>query len=81
MRGKRKHGSNSDIVNLYILSEKQCCEDRSDYPINSWNNIKDTTLHWKGLDRFGDVYDRVSWDKGPSGIYFHESCRLYLQNK
>ena len=76
---KRKH-SDSGVINLCIFCEKPCSEDRSDYPSSSWENIKDTALLWKGLDKYGDVYDKVCWANGPSGNYFHDSCRIALRN-
>ena len=43
-----------------------------------WENIKRNTMLWKGLDKFGDVHKTVDWDKGPTGHYVHEACRLTL---
>ena len=36
---------------------------------------------WKGLDMFGDVYEKVDWDKGPSGVYFHKFCHVHLRDE
>ena len=34
----------------------------------------------KGLDKFGDVYERVDWDKGSVGQFVHDTCRLTLSS-
>ena len=37
-------------------------------------------MHGHGLDRFGEVYASVDWDKGPSGQCVHKTCELTLWN-
>ena len=34
----------------------------------------------KGLDKFGDVYERVDWDKGFVGQFVHDTSRLALSS-
>lgn len=45
-----------------------------------WENIKQKSLLWSGLDKFGHVYATVDWNKGPVGKYVHEACLLTLCN-
>lgn len=33
------------------------------------------------LDNFGNVYTAVEWEKGPIGLYLHNSCHTTLSNK
>ena len=46
--------------------------------VERWEHIKKNL--WKGLDKFGNVYDTVIWDNGPSGQCVHDSCRMTLSN-
>ena len=48
--------------------------------IERWENIKEKALLWSGLDKFGNVYATVNWEKGPVGQYAHNTCRLTLWN-
>ena len=73
---KRKRNESSD--NICILCNLQCNEERSSYPLNSWNDLKRLAHEWKKLDTFGEVFDSVSWDDGPSGKYFHKVCRMEI---
>ena len=43
-----------------------------------WETIKKKSKLWRGLDKFGDVFDSVDWDKGPSSQCVHDRCRLAL---
>ena len=45
-----------------------------------WENLKRKALLLKGLDKFGDVYERVDWDKGSVGQFVHDTCRLTLSS-
>jgi len=33
------------------------------------------------LEKFGNVYDEVNWENGPSGLYMHDTCRITLSSK
>jgi len=35
---------------------------------------------WRGLDKFGDVYATVDWDKGPGRQCVHNACKLTIWN-
>ena len=63
-----------------ILQCGKSCDEATDSitSIERWENIKRKTMLWQGLDKFGDVHKTVDWDKGPTGHYVHEVCRLNL---
>ncbi len=63
---------------LCIICDLECDEDRSSYPIDLWNTLKESAKGWRGLDRHGDMYDNVAWDNGPTGIFFHKKCKMQL---
>ena len=48
---------------------------------NRWTNFEKQALLWKGLDRFGDLYDTVDWKKGAKGYVMHDSCRRQFMTK
>ena len=52
---------------------KQECNDKSDYPTDSWDKLKAVALELKGLDKYGNVLESVNWDNGPSGSFFKRS--------
>ena len=37
--------------------------------IERWESIRQKTLLWKGLDKFGSVHEYIDWVKGPVGHY------------
>ena len=57
-----------------IICRKECHENKFDYPAHLWSQLKDVSLEWKGLDRHGDLHDKINWDdgttRGPSFIRF-----------
>lgn len=57
---------------LCALCGEVCTDDRPIVGIEIWNGIKNHARNWIGLDKFGDVYDRVDWEK-PQKL--HENCR------
>ena len=66
---------------MCVLCGRDCDEDRSKYPLDSWNSMKIQSQKWHGLDKFGNVYDEVEWDSGPVGVYFHQTCRTAFTNQ
>ena len=77
---KRKRAENEETINACILCNERCSENRSNYDLEKWEDLRKTAEKWKGLDTFGDVFDNVNWSRGPSGIYFHKLCRLRLND-
>ena len=74
---KRKLIVSTTVINTCILCNELCSENRSGFPADQWNSLKNTALKWKGLDKFGSVYDDVNWDNGSDGLFFHKvPCQL-----
>ena len=46
--------------------------------MDAWERLKVKAQEWKGLRRFGAIYNSVDWDAGPKGVFFHKPCRLAL---
>ena len=57
---KRKLSVSTTVVNKCILCNEQCSENRSGFTADQWDSLKNTALKWKGLDKFGSVYDDVN---------------------
>ena len=51
------------------------------YTIEKWRGIEQKALDWKGLDKFGDVYENTDWESGPVGKFMHDQCRLIMFTK
>ena len=45
-----------------------------------WENIQKKLLEWKGLDKFGNVYEQINWSNGHKYLYMHKSCYTDLSN-
>ena len=43
-----------------IICKAECDENKSDYPTHLWSQLKDITLKWKGLDKLGDLHDKIN---------------------
>ena len=63
-----------NLVHLLIASIDEISDGK-------WNQIKEKSVKWKGLDRFGDVHEQVNWDKGKTGLHMHKSCYISLSSK
>ena len=61
--------------------KQECNEDKSDYPTDSLNKLKAVALEWKGLDKYGNVFESVNWDDGPSGSFLHKLCKTEFTSK
>ena len=46
----------------------------------AWEKLKLKAFNWKGLDMFGNVYDTVNWQQGPSGKHVHGNCRFDISS-
>ena len=77
--------SDEDRLNLQcVLQCNQPCTaaDSLDHITDSkWNQIKEKSLHWKGLEKFGNVYEKVNWEIGPHGLYMHRYCHFTWSSK
>ena len=77
--------SDEDRLNLQcVLQCNQPCTaaDSLDHITDSkWNQIKEKSLQWKGLEKFGNVYDEVNWEIGQHRFYMHGSCHFTLSSK
>lgn len=72
-------------VNGQVLCVLQCgglCDEATNSipSTEKWEKLKEKALLWSGLDKFGNVYATVDWDRGPAGQCVHDSCRLTLCN-
>ena len=64
-----------------ILKCGEACSDgdsRDGCSIESWKRLEEKALLWKGLDKFGDVYDDTDWESGSVGKFIHKQCRLIM---
>ena len=77
--GKRK---SAEILECILQCGKGCSKTDSIDNIHgsTWENIKNKTLLWKGLDKIGSVYDTTNWAAGPKGLFLHNACRLQLSS-
>ena len=55
--------------------------EKSDFPASSWDKLEIVAVEWRGLDRYGDIFENVRWDDGPSGIFFHKICKTEFTSK
>ena len=54
------------------------CNDTEGIGKQQWETLKKHLEKWRGLDKFGELYDSVDWDAGPTGNYIHKSCGLKI---
>ena len=52
------------------------CNDKDEISKRRWDTLKKHLEKWKGLDKFGEMYDSVDWDAGQIGNYIHSTCSL-----
>ena len=64
-----------------LICNEQCSEDFQIKEEAAWQNVRENAKKWIGLDKFGEVYERVSWEKGPIGQFLHQNCKIYLASK
>ncbi len=67
-----------------ILCNRECQDhndDKSNLSVEAWQRLKEKAKEWKGLDKFGTVYDSVNWDAGSNNVFFHSSCRTAMACK
>ena len=53
---------------------KALCNDTDEISKQRWGTLKKHLERWKGLDKYGDLYDSIDWDAGPTGKYIHRTC-------
>ena len=65
-----------------ILCKVQCKEVKS-FNDTRWEKFKNAAEKWKGLDRYGGVYDTIDWGNRvvQEQLTLHRNCLFYLQTK
>lgn len=48
---------------------------------DKWEKLKLKTEDWKGLDKFGTIFESTSWEQGPHGFYIHTNCYITVSSK
>ena len=46
--------------------------------LDKWSNIQITANEWKGLHKFGDIWDRTNWEDSQEERFLHDSCYITL---
>ena len=41
-----------------------------------WKQLEMKTKDWKGLDKFGNIFESTDWEKATEGLLIHERCSL-----
>ena len=72
---KREHDK---VCGICILCGTECDEDKSNLSSEAWECMKDKAKDWKGLLKFGNVYDTINWEAGANGVFFQRQCRTML---
>ena len=54
-----------------VLKCGKTCDVKDVISADRWDRLKPKSERWKGLDRFGEVFDTTDWDNGPDGFYMH----------
>ena len=62
---------------------KPCCETDSISNItpDKWTKVKTQSQKWRGLDKYGRVWESTNWDEGPEGQFMHDGCYISLCSK
>ena len=64
-----------------VLNCGETCDVKDVISVDRWKQLKSKWERWKGLDRFGKVFDTFDWDNGPDGFYMHANCYISLSLK
>ena len=64
-----------------ILQCGELCDSTDTISIERWSKLKEKTKEWRGLDKFGCVYETTQWDQSEERIYIHTNCYLTLSSK
>ena len=80
--GQKRRSDQLKVNNCIIcndeLDERKTC---TVITAEKWHQLKLQAEQWHGLDRFGYLYESVSWDDGPSCQLYHNVCKLRLSDR
>ena len=54
-----------------ILQCGELCDSTDTISIERWSKLKEKTKEWRGLDKFGCVYETTQWEQF-HGIFTHQ---------
>ena len=57
------------------------CNSTETISTERWKQLETKTKDWKGLDKFGNVFESTDWEKGAEGLHVHERCYITLSSK
>ena len=81
MADNRREKRRSNSIGECIICHQVCNEDKSTTTAESWETLRCHAKNWEGLDKFGTLYEKVQWENGPQGVYFHKLCRTKIASK
>ena len=55
-----------------------CCTQSDQIGAIKWNNLKENSRKWVGLDTYGDVYTHTNWDSDREKSFCHKLCRVKI---
>ena len=48
--------------------------------LDKWGKIQTSAKEWKGIDKFGDLWDTANWEDGQKGRFMYNSCYITLRS-
>ena len=63
-----------------VLKCGKLCTHSDTITENQWESLQLKTQKWSGLDKFGDVYNNISWKDGPKSYYMHKTCYISISS-
>ena len=63
-----------------VLKCGQPCKSSDTISQGKWDSLQSKAKNWSGLDKFGDVYNTMSWEDGPGNHYMHQTCYISISS-
>ena len=68
---------------LCIICNKTCTEKQKNPLDDTWKTFEEVAKAWKDVDddEYGAVYEKVNWENGAIGVFWHKNCKFSFVNK
>ena len=64
-----------------VLQCGERCNSAETISADIWAQLQTKTKEWKGLDRFGSVFESTQWERGAKDFFVHKSCYISISSK
>ena len=67
---------------ICVICNELCTEKQKNPLEETWKSFEETAKLWQDVEsEYSGVHDKINWENGAIGVFWHKYCKLSLMNK